>query len=131
MVGPNFRVGKKIGCGNFGEYFDRGIKALTSPPSSTKKYYNIFPENYSSVEYHQLINACQSAWVFGGMGSWNDMGFNDNEVHKQYEELSDELFNLINLALVIASNPFPRPSINSGLASNRANKKWWQFWKKG
>lgn len=59
------------------------------------------------------------------------MGFNDNEVHKQYEALSDELFNLINLAIVVASNPFPRPSNAPGLASNGESKKWWQFWKKG
>jgi hypothetical protein len=64
------------------------------------------------------------------MGSWNDMGFSDAEVHKQYEELSDELFDLINLALVVASNPFPRPSIDSGSASNGVSKEWWQFWKK-
>jgi hypothetical protein len=121
----------KNDCGNFGECFDRGIKALTSPSSSTDRGYSIFPENYATPEYHQLISACQSAWVFGGMGSWNDMGFNDSEVHKQYEALSDELFNLINLALVVASNPFPRPSNDSGLTSNGANKKWWQFWKKG
>jgi len=121
----------KNDCGNFGECFDRGISALTNLPSSTVKGYNIFPENYATPEHHQLISACQSAWVFGGMGSWNDMGFNDNEVHKQYEALSDELFNLINLALVVASNPSPRPSSESGLASNGENKKWWQFWKNG
>jgi hypothetical protein len=79
-------------CGNFGECFDRGIKALTSSPSNAEKGYNIFPENYAAPEYHQLINACQSAWVFGGMGSWNDMGFSDAEVHKQYEELSGVVY---------------------------------------
>lgn len=119
----------KNDCGNFGEYFDRGINALTSSPSITGKGYSIFPEHYATPEHHQLINACQNAWVFGGMGSWNDVGFNDNEAHKQYEALSNELFDLINLALVVASNPLPRPSNRFGLASNGANKKWWQFWK--
>lgn len=33
MVGPNFRVGKKIGCGNFGELRlgEKGISVLTVP----------------------------------------------------------------------------------------------------
>jgi len=116
-------------CGNFGECFDRGIKALSEPPSNNESSYKIFPDNYATPDYHQVLNSCQAAWVFGGMGSWNDMGFSDSEVHKQYEELSDKLFNLINLSLIVASNPFPRPTNESNLATEDKDKKWWQFWK--
>lgn len=37
MVGPNFRVGKKIGCGNFGELRlgEKGISVLTVPTVPT------------------------------------------------------------------------------------------------
>lgn len=96
-------------CSNFGKWFDSGIKALSKAPSKNGKGYNILPDNYATSEHHQLVDACQSAWVFGGMGSWNDMGFSDDEVYKKYEELSDKLFNLINLALLVACNPSTRP----------------------
>lgn len=119
----------KNDCGNFKECFDRGIKALSEPLSSNENGYKIFPDNYATPDYHQVLSSCQSAWVFGGMGSWNDMGFNDNEVHKQYEELSDKLFNLINLALIVTSNPFPRPTNETSLAIGKKDKKWWQLWK--
>lgn len=119
----------KNDCGNFGECFDRGIKALSEPPTNSENSYNIFPDNYADPDYHQVLNSCQGAWVFGGMGSWNDMGFSDNEVHKQYEELSDQLFNLINLSLIVASNPVPRPTNESNMASGGKDKEWWQFWK--
>lgn len=115
-------------CGNFAKCFDRGIKALSEQPSSNDNGYIIFPDNYAASDYHQVLNACQSAWVFGGMGSWNDMGFSDNEVHKQYEELSDMLFNLVNLSIIVASNPFPRPKNKSNTTNKEKNKKWWQFW---
>lgn len=115
----------------FGECFDRGISALSDSPADIENAYKIFPDNYAAPQYHQLINACQSAWVFGGMGSWNDIVFGDGELQDCYEELSDELFSLVNLALVVASNPFPRPSISSEFTTKEMSKKWWQFWKKG
>lgn len=57
------------------------------------------------------------------------MGFNDSATHKEYEELSDKLFNLINLSLIVASNPFPRATAKAGEEPEVRNKKWWQFWK--
>ncbi|XP_037806767.1 casein kinase I isoform X8 [Lucilia sericata] len=41
MVGPNFRVGKKIGCGNFGELRLGRRMCFFSPPTTT-------PSNYTS-----------------------------------------------------------------------------------
>lgn len=121
----------KNDCSNFAEYFDRGIKALEESPVSNDKEYKIFPDGYAKPECHQLLNASQRAWVFGGMGSWNDMGFNEPAIHKEYEELSDELFNLINLSLLVASNPFDRPALETAKKPKVQEKKWWQFWAKG
>jgi hypothetical protein len=123
----------KRGFGNFGECFNRGINALTEPPFSSDKEYKIFPDGYAPPEYHQLLNACQRAWVFGGMGSWNDIGFDEKSIQKEYEALSDRLFNIMNLSLVVASNPFPRPEQKPVEPpeenSHMKIKKWWQFWK--
>ena len=38
--------------------------------------------------------ACEAAWVFGGMGSWNDLGF-QGEDQQTYERLSHRLFQLV------------------------------------
>jgi hypothetical protein len=117
----------KNDCSNFGLCFDKGIKALEEPPIVSDKEYKIFPENYAPTLYQQLLNASQRAWVFGGMGSWNDIGFNDSTIHKEYEELSDKLFNLINLSLIVASNPFPRPMQDATQEPQKQEKKWWQI----
>jgi hypothetical protein len=38
-----------------------------------------------------MLDAAQSAWVFGGMGSWNDLGFAGAE-QKEYERVSKHLY---------------------------------------
>ncbi|MCC6412891.1 MAG: hypothetical protein IT270_14600 [Saprospiraceae bacterium] len=52
----------------------------------------------------QLLYAADSAWVFGGMGSWNDQSFEDKEVNGRYERLSALLYNAINGAIMAAVN---------------------------
>ena len=51
----------------------------------------------------RLLDACQSAWVFGGMGSWNDMAF-DGEVQVEYDRTSEQLFLALNEVILAAAN---------------------------
>ena len=48
-----------------------------------------------------ILDACQSAWVFGGMGTWNDLAFPDED-QKLYLRASDALFRAIIDAIVAA-----------------------------
>jgi hypothetical protein len=50
-----------------------------------------------------LISPAQAAWVFGGMGSWNDQGF-DGQTQDRYERLSENLYKLLNRVIVTAAN---------------------------
>ena len=50
-----------------------------------------------------LLDACQSAWVFGGMGSWNDMGFEGVD-QKDYDRVSQQLFAALNETIQAATN---------------------------
>ncbi|MBD2801615.1 hypothetical protein ID854_14460 [Xenorhabdus sp. M] len=77
---------------------------------SGEKYDHYFSDNYLPKEYLQLFNCCRSAWVFGGMGSWNDIYFSDKDINQEYHSLSDKLFELIHIALLVVSNPSPRPT---------------------
>lgn len=52
----------------------------------------------------QLLYAANAAWVFGGMGSWNDQVFDEKEVEGRYERLSAQLYNAINGAIMAAVN---------------------------
>jgi hypothetical protein len=109
---------------NFGKCFDRGLKALNVHNNKNSKY-QIYPPSYLPQQSEAILNACEKAWVFGGMGSWNDIGFCDSKVQKKYEALSEQLFRQIHIALEVAVNPWPRPAIT--IIPER--KKWWQIWK--
>ncbi len=95
----------QIGYANFGECFLRGLKALTDEPMIQNKKWRIPPIGFLSKKSEQLLNACISASVFGGMGSWNDIGLSDYSATKKHSDLSRQLSKLINISLMAAINP--------------------------
>jgi hypothetical protein len=60
---------------------------------------NIFPIERNLT----MLDAVQTAWVFGGMGSWNDLGF-DGEEQRTYDSLSEELCAALNMAVLEVVN---------------------------
>lgn len=81
---------------------------VLSDHTPNKYYYHkdlIVEKNYS-LTARQILFAAGSAWVFGGMGSWNDLGFDTKEDNKKYEDLSAKLFNAINQSVLAAANSY-------------------------
>ena len=54
-----------------------------------------------SLEARQLLATASHAWVFGGMGSWNDVALTDDE---RYKPVTAELFEAVLEAVVAATN---------------------------
>ena len=106
---------------NFAKAFEKGKALLeVNDPLSTVFHSDIGPRNFLPVAAAQLLAAVQVAWVFGGMGSWNDLGFEGDE-QVRYDKLSEELYQLLNQAVVAATNS----SIPSLTAAT--TKAWWQW----
>lgn len=88
----------------FTKAFESGISRLESPDPLAETYHSdIAPFGFLSLAANQLLGAAQAAWVFGGMGSWNDQGF-EGQTRALYEQLSAKLYRLLNKAIVAASN---------------------------
>ncbi|HET9410113.1 MAG TPA: hypothetical protein VFO39_22950 [Candidatus Sulfotelmatobacter sp.] len=103
----------------FAKAFESGLARLSSGTPYDGLYHSdIAPVHSLPLSAHQLLGAAQAAWVFGGMGSWNDMGF-DGEIQTRYDELSEQLYQLLNRAVVAATN--------SGIPPQH-RKRSWQFW---
>jgi hypothetical protein len=84
--------------------FESGIARLDSnTPLEGLYHQDIAPPGFLSSSANQLLGSIEAAWVFGGMGSWNDQGF-EGENRTRYEELSEKLFRLLNKAIVAAVN---------------------------
>jgi hypothetical protein len=89
---------------NFAAIFQNGIDCLNSASVTEKSYHkDLVPDGWYSLEAEQLLTAASNAWVFGGMGSWNDLGFEGAD-NKIYENLSAKLYSTINESIVAAVN---------------------------
>ena len=64
------------------------------------------PAGIYSKDAHQLIIGAFASWVFGGMGSWNDLVFNEAD-QEHYEALSENLYSAICEAIVSGVNSYP------------------------
>lgn len=62
------------------------------------------PKLEGSIEAKQLIAASSAAWVFGGMGSWNDVYLVGTDQQEMYQKLSSDLYQAINQGIVHAVN---------------------------
>ncbi len=63
------------------------------------------PEKCFGLEAKQILAACDKAWVFGGMGSWNDVVRVSN--YDLYRRLTSNLYDTISKSIVSAINSYP------------------------
>ena len=89
-------------CGGFTKCFAAGLTALEDPNADIGYHKDIAPNGQLSEVAQSLLKASMSAWVFGGMGSWNDMGF-PGETQNEYESVSENLFQVLNEAIEVAA----------------------------
>ena len=89
------------------ETFEKASNILSSTIPNKEYYHHdlIVPKNYSLAAQQLLFSVGQS-WVFGGMGSWNDMGFENKEVNETYLQLSQRLYELLLQGIIGATNSF-------------------------
>jgi hypothetical protein len=86
----------------FVQSFDKARHALASQEPLPLAYHqDLAPPGRLSLPAAQLLASVQNAWVFGGMGSWNDLGFAGEEL-RTYDRLSEDLFQLLQTTIVAA-----------------------------
>ena len=89
-------------------YFQRALDALDSEYDVQTT--EILPAGCFTRDAEQLMAASRHAFVFGGMGSWNDVLFGAaDEIQKEYDRVSNRLYGAICRAIVTAVNSFPKP----------------------
>lgn len=66
-------------------------RSLDENRGDSKNHPGLLPAAFYTSEARGLLAACQGAWVFGGMGSWNDLGFEGDETQGRYDAISAEL----------------------------------------
>jgi hypothetical protein len=90
--------------GNFAESFRTATERLSSAtPLEGGWFDKLADKDGLDLAARQLLGAAEAAWVFGAMGSWNDLSFK-GELGETYNDLSNRLFTLVNEAAVGATN---------------------------
>jgi hypothetical protein len=89
----------------FARAFDAGLAQLNAQdPYKSARRSNLVPDQEAlPLVAAQLLGAAQAAWVFGGMGSWNDLWVEGDD-QSLYEQLSEDLYHLLNDAIAAAAN---------------------------
>lgn len=89
-------------CDWFTQRFADALDTLKSKGQHRHGYHqDLAPDGFLPRKAQSLLDACQSAWVFGGMGSWNDMSF-DGEEQVEYDRVSEQLFQTVCAAICAA-----------------------------
>lgn len=101
----NFAIGQNLKY--WAEQFEKAKSFLDSPlPEESFYQKDLIPvENYS-LTAKQILCSAASSWVFGGMGTWNDLVFDREENQAEYDRLSAKLYSDINNAIVAAINTY-------------------------
>ncbi|CAM3368181.1 hypothetical protein [Asticcacaulis taihuensis] len=102
---------KHFGDEGFTVLFDNALKALETPSYRPGYHQDLYPDGSLPITAQSLLSAASAAWVFGGMGSWNDLGFEDDQA--EYDRVSEGLYLIINEAIGTAASSSWR---GSGLA---------------
>lgn len=88
--------------GHWVAWFEEALALLNSPAPATPYYAEFLPDR--GLAHSQLTSCAVKAWVFGGMGSWNDLGFFGDDAQHEYEQVTSRLFNAVMEAVDAAAN---------------------------
>lgn len=100
-------LARRHGMDWFAKAFDNGRAALDGKPIDAVGY-DLAPDAILTPDARHLLAAVQASWVFGGMGSWNDVAFEgaDREI---YLRSSQDLYRALNEAVFVAVNACSPP----------------------
>jgi hypothetical protein len=94
----------------FADSFRKAVLLLDHPdPLSEVWHSDLADADDLPLPARQLLAAAQAAWVFGGMGSWNDLSFQGADGDR-YTAFSNRLFSLLQEAAVVAANASIQPA---------------------
>jgi hypothetical protein len=92
------------GWGRYVQRFDHSLQTLLGNREFTDYGGNILDGRVYTYQARSLLEGAASSWVFGGMGTWDDLMPSRSEARREYEECSDLLMTAIDIAVIAAVN---------------------------
>ena len=91
-------------------HWDKYLSKASAILVESDHHSDLLPTVGYSAAAHRLVTAASAAWVFGGMGSWNDMGITDRAAGQRYREITDAFFAAVVDGYLVAANSFEPPA---------------------
>lgn len=88
---------------NWVDNFDNSLMTLEEFEPQVND--DFIPSGIYSKDARQLIETAFRSWVFGGMGSWNDLAFSGDD-QERYSKLTKELYEAVCGAIVSGVNSY-------------------------
>jgi hypothetical protein len=85
----NFSEKRKFG---WEKWFGKAVELLHNPSPVLPFYADLLPSTFENTKIQQLLAGALQAWVFGGLGSWNDVYITDSSLEKEYQQISKSLY---------------------------------------
>ncbi len=95
---------KNVSQTYWAERFDKALDLLDSVTLDKSQLH--VPTDKMKYNILQLLAGSRQAWVFGGMGSWNDIIFQDKDEEATYDKLSKELYDVLNESYLAVANSY-------------------------
>lgn len=95
-----------VNLGFWADHFTKALRLLESEEPVLPYHSDLLPATGFSNEAKQILAAASQAYVFGGMGSWNDLGFEKPEENNEYEEVTQTLYQAVKMSALLASNSY-------------------------
>lgn len=86
--------------------FELALQLLSGENPQPSYHSDMLPQDGYRQPARQLLAAAAQANVFGGMGSWNDLGFDNTSMQAEYEKVTQELYEAVKISFVAAVNSF-------------------------
>jgi hypothetical protein len=94
---------------HFAESFEEALAILKGRKIPDRDFIaTLGPDGVLAPEAERLLAACRAGWVFGGMGAWNDGGY-DGKDAPEGDRLTGALFDSLQAALSAAASSTCRP----------------------
>jgi hypothetical protein len=92
------------GFDSWAERFDDAIERAQADRPEIPYHPDLGPRSRLSAEVTRLLAAGSQSWVFGGMGSWNDLWLDDPTATDRLQQVTRNLYKQMLNALVAATN---------------------------
>lgn len=92
------RFARANDTGHWIEWFGAARRLLSGDEPEIPYHTDLVPKDVS-LERRRVLAAAVKGYVFGGMGSWNDLGFGDSATRAEYVDLAERLYQSVMYAL--------------------------------